>query len=126
MASIPTITPTQEYFIVTQDKTVQHNTNLVYWSRPLDWSKILVGPVRENTWSDISSFRRPTAILGGQTCTSVMKDITDTVNDVCMVRQCMGYNYVCVVFYCLYGTLLRHPCYSVSRTNQSSSSLRCL
>ena len=35
-----------------------------------------------------------------------MKDITDTVNDVCIVRQWMGYNYVRAVGYCLYGTLL--------------------
>ena len=36
-----------------------------------------------------------------------MKDITDTVNEVC--PDCcyvMGYNYVHVVGYCLYGTLL--------------------
>ena len=38
-----------------------------------------------------------------------MKDITDTVNDTCMVRQCMGYNYVHVVGYCLYRTLLLRP-----------------
>ena len=55
-----------------------------------------------------------------------MKDITDTVNDVCMVRQCMGYNYICVVGYCLYGALLLRPRYCMSRTNQSSSSHRCL
>ena len=39
-----------------------------------------------------------------------MKDITDTVNDVC-TDYCyvMGYSYVCAVGYCLYGTLLLHP-----------------
>ena len=50
----------------------------------------------------------------------IMKDIPDTVNDVC--TDCcyvMGYNYICAVGYCLYGTLL-------SRTNRSSSSHRCL
>ena len=39
-----------------------------------------------------------------------MKDITDTVNDVCMVRQCMGYNYVRAVGYCLYGTCSSVEC----------------
>ena len=36
-----------------------------------------------------------------------MKDITDTVNDVC--TDCcyvMGYNYIHMVGYCLYGALL--------------------
>ena len=59
-----------------------------------------------------------------------MKDITDTVNDVCMVRQCnvlhdaltvamlpKVYNYIRavshVVGYCLYGTLLLCPCWTV-------------
>ena len=55
-----------------------------------------------------------------------MQDITDTVNNACMVRQCMGYNNFRTVGYCLYGTLLLRRCYFMSRTNQSSSSHRCL
>ena len=42
--------------------------------------------------------------------TVLMKDITDTVNDIC--TDCcyvMGYNYVRAVGYCLYGTLLLRP-----------------
>ena len=44
-----------------------------------------------------------------------MKDITDTVNDVCTtltVAMLPNYNYICTVHtvgYCLYGTLLLHP-----------------
>ena len=46
-----------------------------------------------------------------------MKNITDTVNDVCMLlRYQMGYNYVGavsrIVGYCLYGTLLLRPCWT--------------
>ena len=56
-----------------------------------------------------------------------MKDITDIVNNVCTYCcYVMGYNYIRVVGYCLYGTLLLRPCYCMSRTNQSSSSHRCL
>ena len=42
-----------------------------------------------------------------------MKDITDTVNDVCMVRQCMGYNYIHAVGYRFYGTLLLRSRYCI-------------
>ena len=57
----------------------------------------------------------------------LMKDITDTVNDVCTdCYYVMGYNYVRAVGYCLYGTLLLRPCCCMSHTNHSSSSHRCL
>ena len=73
------------------------------------------------------------------TQTWTLKDITDTVNDVCMVRQCnvlhnatiivmwlllcyqMGYNYIL-----MYGTKSRTNSACMYRTNQSSSLHRCL
>ena len=47
----------------------------------------------------------------GKSNNKYMKDVTDTVNDVCTDCCCvMGYNYVRAVGYCMYKTLLLRPC----------------